>query len=61
MKLITNIVKPLPNANEIWNRIQRTTLDKFGKRTQDSMDKASAKRAKQIGQVIINSTMKNWT
>lgn len=61
MELIAKMVKPLPNESHIWSRIARTSLNKFGKRSiQDSVDEASAKRAKQTGQVIFNSTMKNW-
>ncbi|XP_055309882.1 uncharacterized protein LOC129573411 [Sitodiplosis mosellana] len=61
MKIIENIVNPLPNKSRIWSRILRTSLNSFGKRAQDSLDEQSAKRAKQTGQVIFNSTMKNWS
>lgn len=61
MKLITNIVKYHPNQNNIWAQIVRKTVDTFGKRAQESADERSTKMIKRTGDLIFNSTQKNWS
>lgn len=61
MKTFENIVRPLPNADQIRNRILRAAITTFGKRTQDSLDERSAKKARTTGQVVLSSTVKNWS
>lgn len=60
MKVITNILKNHPSQN-IWAQIVKKTVDTFGKRAQESVDEQSAKKIKQTGDLIFNSTQKNWS
>lgn len=39
----------------------REAVKTFGKRAQESLDENSAKRVKESGQVIFNSTRNNWS
>lgn len=60
MKNITVIIKQLPNQNDIWARITKALINSSRKRSQESLDERTAKKAKQTEHVIHSSIMKNW-
>lgn len=58
---VERLVDPLPNKNAIRAHIIRESINQFGKRKQESLAGPAAKQAKQVMEVLNNTSLKNIT